>query len=704
MTRRTHRAERRHCFAGAQPVDGLEPGAGGEASRVPRGRHRRGVGVEVTAAGRAERLEPPRCAARCAPPRARRGRRSGERPRRGRCRGRRRATPSRTAAEALGPLRVPGPGLVSQEALVGHQEHARHRGRHGTGPRASGSSPSVGSPAMGSGLDVARVGEAVASASVLGMATTASPTSRPLATARRPRRAMSGARSSDWSVPATPKPSPPRSDRSRPTASCSPASRCTNACTCSAATCATFPRRRPPRCGGPAAATGPACSRSTRPRSARSGDSTTPDSTRRSRPRRRAGSGSPSTATLAGPTPRPTTSSSTATPSLGYAICGRAGRRGFVQRLAVDPARHGSGVGRALVLDGLGWLRRRGRRPGGGEHAGGEPQGARALRAARLPPAARRARRPQETPVRRVAGGGRHHVERHRGTRPDRPGAGARSRNPRTSRDLLCAPRSHARGSATAWTSSSRSRVEGAPAGAQLQLTVHDRVTSRSAFARSLDGEGLAATPARGPRPCPSPRSIPMATGSCNPPCPSPPTAPAPSRSPSARRASIPSSSNCSTPTARCSTPSAPTWCAWRPSTPTATPSRSASLWCSPSTLRPPTSTLAPSRLPDLPVAELAAALAEHPDVPVNLAPTPETLAAAAETGASAVAALAAALDGSQVLARPVGDARRSGVGPCRRGRVGDAARSRRGDRSPPARHDPRSPRGWPRSVSAPTS
>ena len=45
---------------------------------------------------------------------------------------------------------------------------------------------------------------------------------------------------------------------------------------------------------------------------------------------------------------------------LGYAICGRAGRRGFVQRLAVDPARHGSGVGRALVLDGLGWLRRRG--------------------------------------------------------------------------------------------------------------------------------------------------------------------------------------------------------------------------------------------------------------------------------------------------------------------------------------------------------
>jgi ribosomal protein S18 acetylase RimI-like enzyme len=44
----------------------------------------------------------------------------------------------------------------------------------------------------------------------------------------------------------------------------------------------------------------------------------------------------------------------------GYAICGRAGRRGFLQRLAVDPAAQGAGLGRALVLDGLGWLRRRG--------------------------------------------------------------------------------------------------------------------------------------------------------------------------------------------------------------------------------------------------------------------------------------------------------------------------------------------------------
>ena len=45
---------------------------------------------------------------------------------------------------------------------------------------------------------------------------------------------------------------------------------------------------------------------------------------------------------------------------VGYAVTGRAGRRGFLQRLAVEPEREGLGLGRALVLDGLGWLRRRG--------------------------------------------------------------------------------------------------------------------------------------------------------------------------------------------------------------------------------------------------------------------------------------------------------------------------------------------------------
>lgn len=45
---------------------------------------------------------------------------------------------------------------------------------------------------------------------------------------------------------------------------------------------------------------------------------------------------------------------------VGYAITGRTGSTGFVQRLAVHPSAAGRGVGRALTLDGLHWLRRRG--------------------------------------------------------------------------------------------------------------------------------------------------------------------------------------------------------------------------------------------------------------------------------------------------------------------------------------------------------
>lgn len=41
-----------------------------------------------------------------------------------------------------------------------------------------------------------------------------------------------------------------------------------------------------------------------------------------------------------------------------YAVTGRAGRRGFLQRLAVHPDCQRAGLGRALVLDGLRWLRR----------------------------------------------------------------------------------------------------------------------------------------------------------------------------------------------------------------------------------------------------------------------------------------------------------------------------------------------------------
>jgi ribosomal protein S18 acetylase RimI-like enzyme len=43
---------------------------------------------------------------------------------------------------------------------------------------------------------------------------------------------------------------------------------------------------------------------------------------------------------------------------IGYAISGRSGRNGYFQRLAVDPAEQGRGLGRWLVTDGLRWLAR----------------------------------------------------------------------------------------------------------------------------------------------------------------------------------------------------------------------------------------------------------------------------------------------------------------------------------------------------------
>ncbi len=44
----------------------------------------------------------------------------------------------------------------------------------------------------------------------------------------------------------------------------------------------------------------------------------------------------------------------------GYAVTGRAGGRGYLQRLAVDPELHGNGFGSALVHDSLRWLHRKG--------------------------------------------------------------------------------------------------------------------------------------------------------------------------------------------------------------------------------------------------------------------------------------------------------------------------------------------------------
>jgi ribosomal protein S18 acetylase RimI-like enzyme len=49
-------------------------------------------------------------------------------------------------------------------------------------------------------------------------------------------------------------------------------------------------------------------------------------------------------------------------PLAGYAVTGRAGSRGYLQRLAVHPDAQRSGVGTSLVADALRWLRRWGGR------------------------------------------------------------------------------------------------------------------------------------------------------------------------------------------------------------------------------------------------------------------------------------------------------------------------------------------------------
>jgi ribosomal-protein-alanine N-acetyltransferase len=61
-------------------------------------------------------------------------------------------------------------------------------------------------------------------------------------------------------------------------------------------------------------------------------------------------------------TPRSHMRIATPDKTVGYGLFGRAGAAGYVQRLAVAPAAQRCGLGRALLTDGLRWLRTRGAR------------------------------------------------------------------------------------------------------------------------------------------------------------------------------------------------------------------------------------------------------------------------------------------------------------------------------------------------------
>ena len=180
---------------------------------------------------------------------------------------------------------------------------------------------------------------------------------------------------------------------------------------------------------------------------------------------------------------------------MAYAIAGRSGRRGFLQRIAVDPLAQRRGIGAALVVDGLRWLRR-----WGADRALVNTQ-------------------EQNEPALLL-------YERLGFRR--QPGGLAVLGIDLADGSLIAAPRrlgmvlvavvalatlpvAHGAHAAPAQTGGAgllrlvdqttvvapggefvvRLQVSGAPVSARLAVTVHDAVTTRSGFARSIEGEGL---------------------------------------------------------------------------------------------------------------------------------------------------------------------------------------------------------------------
>lgn len=198
-------------------------------------------------------------------------------------------------------------------------------------------------------------------------------------------------------------------------------------------------------------------------------------------------------------------------------------------------------------------------------------------------------------------------------------------------------------------------RLDGAPAGATVRLAVHDRVTSRSEFARSVDGEGLRSERYRSAD-VPLTEIDPDADGVI--------TVAVPLvdregvnganitragvypvelevRDPAAPAAAVVVA------TLHTHLVRLPAFDADAEALPLDT------VVVLPIGAAPTHVGTDPPAVPDAPIAEIAAALAAHPDVPVTVAPTPETIAAAAANDPGAVDALALALAGREVLPGP---------------------------------------------------
>lgn len=194
-------------------------------------------------------------------------------------------------------------------------------------------------------------------------------------------------------------------------------------------------------------------------------------------------------------------------------------------------------------------------------------------------------------------------------------------------------------------------QVANAPADALVRITVHDRVQSRSEFARSVVGEGL--RPTRRYESGDTPLAdIPQSNGAIRvavPLVPQPGVAAA-----TITRAGVypvvlelRSAGGESLATLRTHLVRLP---ALDPDA-DAVPLDVAVVL--PIDAPPAHLTVGPPTVPDAPIAEVADVLARHPDVPLTLVPTPETIAAAAATEPEAVDALARTLTGRQVLTGP---------------------------------------------------
>ena len=234
----------------------------------------------------------------------------------------------------------PRPGIVL--GVAGIRADQEHRG---TLPSRSDPALPVGSPRTRSGTITGRSrsdhrGGVVRIAAWHGRADVASLAVRGRARSRRRR---SSACSTECGRPGTARSSRTRSHRRPPCRSSTPGSRCAAGCASSSTISDTSPTTS-------AAPGEPARQRSAAPAGNR------PRRLRRLlAPRRRRPPPS-----RAGDAERPSPRRSRAARRLGYGLFGRAGTDGYVQRLAVHPEAQGDGLGRALLVDGLHWLRRRG--------------------------------------------------------------------------------------------------------------------------------------------------------------------------------------------------------------------------------------------------------------------------------------------------------------------------------------------------------